>query len=742
MNRRFYWSLLAGTAGISGTASAQVAVAPAQSQSAPITDDGNVNSTAPEEIIVTARKKAERLIDVPQSVTALSADDLARLNATQFRDFANTIPGLQFTTTSVGQNQVSIRGVTTGLSGSQTVGIYVDDVPYGASGSYAQAGTLALDQALYGLDHVEVLRGPQGTLYGASSLGGVVKYVTALPNTRDVGGEIQLGVSSTRSGGVSSNAAASVNVPILEDRAALRLNGYFSRDGGYIDNIGIDKRNVNRSKTYGGRADLLLKPMDRLQIRIVGAAQDIGTQGAATVDYDFDGRPRFGDLRQNRLVAEPFDQKFRLASGVVTYDFDAFNLTSVSSYQSVRSVIRQDYSGLYVPLLGSFGIPVGSVGLTAQTSTDKFVQELRAQSTNSGQVQWLMGAFYTDEDNLQHQTIGATNPDGTPFPLVLGDVRLPNTYKELAGFGNLTFQLSPSLQVTGGLRYARSKQTYEQIGSGLLIGSIPKASSDESVTTYLVNAQYKFSPNANAYVRFATGYRPGGPNAILFDPVTGDPLAPPTFGSDRLQSYELGYKAQTRDRTFAVDLAGYYIDWRDIQVVTARNGLGVVANASAGAHIYGADLTATLRPTAELTFAGSFGYNHAALAGDDPDLGGRDGERLPNVPRVTSSLTADYVMRDVRFAPRVGATIRYVSKRNASFNASQGFPQYELDGYASFDLRAGATLGPIDAQVFARNLFDRRGQLSADTRLSLFGGPAQVAVLQPRTLGLSLSSRF
>ena len=184
------------------------------------------------------------------------------------------------------------------------------------------------------------------------------------------------------------------------------------------------------------------------------------------------------------------------------------------------------------------------------------------------------------------------------------------------------------------------------------------------------------------------------------------------------------------------------LNWRDIQVVTARNGLGVVANATAGAHIYGADVTATVRPLADLTLAGSFGYNHAALAGDDPDLGGRDGERLPNVPRLTSSLTADYVMRTVRFAPRLGATIRYVSKRNASFDASQGFPQYELGGYASIDLRAGATLGSVDAQLFVRNLFDRRGQLSADTRLSLFGGPAQVAVLQPRTFGLSLSTRF
>ena len=373
MHKQFYWSLLAGAVCVPATGFAQVATQATDTQAAASPDTTNAGETAPEEIIVTARKKAERLIDVPQSVTALSANDLARLNAVQFRDFANTIPGLQFTTTSVGQNQVSIRGVTTGLSGSQTVGIYVDDVPYGASGSYAQAGTLALDQALYGLDRVEVLRGPQGTLYGASSLGGVIKYVTALPNTRDVRGDIQLGMSSTRSGGISSNAAASVNVPIVENRVALRLNGYYSRDGGYIDNVGIAEKNVNRSRTYGGRADLLLKPTDRLQIRIIGAVQNIATEGAATVDYDFDGRPRFGDLKQNRIVAEPFDQKFRIASGVVTYDFDAFSLTSISSYQSVRSIIRQDYSGLYVPLLGSFGIPVGSVGLTARTGTDKFV---------------------------------------------------------------------------------------------------------------------------------------------------------------------------------------------------------------------------------------------------------------------------------------------------------------------------------------------------------------------------------
>ena len=739
------WAIMVTAAPTIASAQAAAAASPQPGSPTPTTDPVQNGQTVAEmqEVVVTAQKRSERLIDVPESVAAVSATDLAKLNATEFRDYANTVPGLEFTTQGAGQNQISIRGVTTGTpAASQTVGVYVDDVPYGASASYGMAGGLALDQGLFDLDHIEVLRGPQGTLYGASSLGGVLKYVTVAPDTRTYGGTVQAGVSSTHYGGVNYNGDFALNLPLVEDKAALRVDGYYSRDGGFIDNIGLGQSDVDRSRTYGGRIDLLLKPIDHLSVRIVGAAQNIERGGQATADYNLDGSPRYGGLEQDRIVDEPFGQQFRLVSGTIKYEFRNIALTSVSSYQTVGSQFVSDFSSLYVPLLGAAGIPLGSVGVTDSPDTRKFVQEIRLQSTSRGFFEWIVGGFYTSEANATHEFITATNTNGTPSTLSLFSAYLPDDYMEVAGFGNLTLHLTDKLQVTGGIRYAHSEQTFEQDGAGILIGSEPRNQTSDDVATYLADAQYRFTPDANVYFRYATGYRPGGPNAVAYDPVTGKPLAPPTFASDNLQNYEGGFKAQTPDRRFAINVDGYFIDWNDIQIVTARNGIAVVANATSGAHIYGSDLTATVRPTRDFTVTDAFGYIHSALTANDPDLGGTAGETLPNVPKFTNAVTADYVISDVRFLPRLGATIRYISDRKASFNNNPGQPQYDLGDYTSVDLRAGATIKTVDVQVFVRNVFDDRGQLSANTILSLDGGPAQVSILQPRTVGVSLSTHF
>lgn len=726
-----------------GIAAAQSTETPSEGASNAGQVVGGSEQSDSTDIIVTARKQSERLIDVPQSITAVSGADLAKLNATQFRDFANTLPGLQFTTSGAGQTQVNIRGVTAGTSGSQTVGIYIDDVPYGASTSYAQAGQLALDQGLFDLDHVEVLRGPQGTLYGASALGGVIKYVPNAPDTGAFGGSGQIGISSTRYGGTSYNGAAAVNVPIALDKAALRVGGYYSRDGGFVDNVALGQNNVDRSRVYGARLDLLLKPTDRLSVRLVGTGQNIRRAGRGTVDYNFNRQPRFGDLQQSRLVPEAFDQEFRLASGTLSYEFDGAELTSISSYQSVRSTVRLDYSALFVPLLNAAaGIPLRSVGVRLDPATDKFAQEVRLQSTGKGTIEWLVGGFYTDEDSNSKQLITGTNTDGTPFPLAILDVQLPAKYKELAAFGNLTVNVTDKLAVTGGIRYAHNKQRFAQTGGGLLGAATPARESKENVTTWLAGAQYKFSPDVNIYARYATGYRPGGPNAVANNPTTGQPLAQPTFEADRLKNYEIGFKAQTADRKFAVDLAGYRIDWNNIQLVVTRNGLSLISNASGGARIWGSELTLTARPDPDFTVTGAFGYTDAKLTAADADLGARKGERLPDVPKFTAAVSADYVSSDSGLEPRFGATLRFISDRGTSFDLSPNAPQYNLGDYVSLDLRAGLSIGGVDAQLFVRNLFDERGQLSGDARLSLAGGPVQVAVLQPRTIGVSLSKRF
>lgn len=727
-------ALLASTA-----ASLLAAPLPVWAQSAEQPAGENAEST---EIVVTATRRVERLIDVPQSITAVTSDDLARLNATQLRDYADTIPAMTVSSNGgAGRNQITLRGVTSGADVASTVGVYVDDVPYGGSTVFSINAGVSLDAGLFDLERIEVLRGPQGTLYGSSSMGGLLKYVTRGPNLSEFESSVQAGLSITEKGDPSYNVAAAVSAPLVTDKIAVRAGGYYSRDGGFIDDVGRGEKNVGRANIYGGRLDVLLQPTDRLSIRLSGFAQDIHREGNAQVDYTPDGQLITGDLEQQRILREPFDQRFRVVSGTLNYDFGPATLTSITSYQTNDVRFRIDASALYVPLLGAFGLPVASTAVDGGVSTDKFTQEVRLSSSQSGTIEWIVGGFYTDEKSLAPSSLVGYNADGSLFPVDLLTANLPSTYKEVAAFGNVTVHLSEKFDVTGGLRYAYNRQTYTQNATGILAPSVPTLRSHEGVTTYLANARYRFSPHATAYVRFATGYRPGGPNIVTFDPITGAPLGPPTFRSDSLTSYEAGIRGETADRTFSIDAAGYHIDWDDMLISGIRNGLNSYIN-TGGAKIDGAELTLTARPVRSVNITGAFAYQDARLAADSPDLGGQKGDRLPTVPKFTAAINADYLGSGEGLSPTIGATLRFVSDRNAGFDANPNLPQYDLGDYVTIDLRAGATVGPAKVQFFVRNLFDVRGDVSAYMATAALGGPARVTVVQPRTFGVSLSGKF
>lgn len=693
------------------------------------------------EIVVTAQKRAERLLDVPQSVSAISADDLRKLNATHFSDFANTVPALSFTTSGVGQSQITLRGVTAGVDIGPTVGIYVDDVPYGSSSAFTNAASLGLDAGLFDLDRVEVLRGPQGTLYGASAMGGVLRYITRKPDLAKVDADLQTGLSFTHDGGTNYNEAAAISVPLVTDKLAIKASGFINHDGGYIDDVALGDKNVGRSRVYGGRLDLLFHPTEKLSIQLSGLGQNIHRDGVLAADYTLAGAPVDGDLDQRRAKAEPFDQRFRLVSGNVNYDFGPATLTSISSYQTIRTHYRLDSSEVYVPLLASLGLPLSAAPIDQTRNTNKFTQEVRLASASGGFVEWLVGGFYTREtsDNLQH--IAAYDLAGEISAIDLATAAIASRYEEVAGFANVTLHLTHAFDITGGVRYAHNDQWFEQNASGLLAASVPAARSSDGVATYLANARYRFSRHAMIYVRYATGYRPGGPNFVARDPVTGAALAPASFKSDLLRSYEAGFKAETADGTFGIDAAGYHIDWNNIQAPTSAGGVSVITNAGK-AKIDGGELTLRATPDRDVNITGAFAYQNARLAEDAPLLGATRGERLPNVPKFTASINADYTAIGRKLKPTIGATLRFVSDRFASFDGNTGLPQYHLPSYAALDLRAGLTIGPVYAQLFARNVTDLRGQLSASTSLAILGGPAQVTILQPRTIGLSASTHF
>jgi len=727
------WLLTMGLATVAaGAADAYATDNPADSANSPI---------PLEEIVVTAQKREERLIDAPVSVTALSGSALEKLNAQQFADFATSVPGLSFTSSGLGQAQVTLRGVTAGHDIGPTVGIYVDDVPYGSSSAFSNASSLALDVGIHDLERIEVLRGPQGTLYGASTMGGLLKYVTIKPDLQGFESIVRSGMSNTDRGGLNYDGSLTLNAPLIAGKAALRATGYYSHETGYIDNAGLGDRNVGRSRVYGGRVDSVIQPTESLQVRLVGFAQNIDRQGSPTVDYALSGRPLGGPLDQARLFSEPFTQQFRLGSATVTYDAGFAELTSITSEQSSEVTFVQDASAVYVPALGGFGIALGRAAIDQGRSVHKFTQELRLGAQTNSVLEWLVGGFYTHETSGNMQISQEYDPTGAVFPLHLASVSIPSRYDEAAAFGDLTLHVG-SFSGSGGLRYAANKQRFEQIGTGLLVGSTPATNANDHVTTYLGNLSYRFGAHATAYLRYATGYRPGGPNFVVTDPGTGAPLDKALFQADTLTSYELGIKAQTPDGRLGIDLATYQINWRNIQVSSAAGGVSIIANAGR-ARIDGGELTLTAHPAANFTASGAFAYQNARLSDASVDLGAAAGERLPNVPKFTAAVQMDYSLPFAsQWRPTAGATFRYVDARTASFDGSAGYPQYHLPTYATLDLRTGLSIHSIDLQVYAHNLFDRRGQISAETFFGAYGGPAEVTLIQPRTVGISATAQF
>ncbi len=698
------------------------------------------NKAGIEEITVTAQKREERLIDVPQSVTVLSVDDLSKQGMVQFRDYANRIPGLSYYSLGAGYTQISLRGVTVGQDISPTVGVYLDDVPYGSSTAFAGGAWTAIDVGLFNLERIEVLRGPQGTLYGASTIGGLIKYGTRRPDTASFSTQAQAGVSSTLDGGASYDISAAMNVPIAPGKAAVTFSAFESHDGGYVDNPTLGERNVNASDIYGGRVDLLYAPTEELSVRIAGFAQDTERDGMSQVDYGFVGQPLYGELTQHRLISEPFENRFRLVSGAVNYELGPATLTSISSYQTTQPRIEADGSGVYIASLQRLGRSYGAVAVDALYKTDKFAQELRLASNTSRRLDWLVGGFYTRENSEVATVLRAYDGAEQPRPddEVLSSV-LPSRYEEYSAFGNVTWHLTDKFDVTGGLRFARYDQQFSQTGIGLLGASTPFRQTQDEVLTYLANARYRFTDRQTVYLRYATGYRPGGINFVRIDPNTGLPVAPEAYDSDQLSSYEIGFKRDSADGRYAVELAGYWIDWDDIQLSGRRNGVALRTNSLGGATIKGAEFALSARPARALELSAALNYQDASLNEADPDLQAAKGERLPNSPDFTASLNADYTFTQSRPRPVVGASYRYVSERTSGYDAGTGSRfQYRLPNYSMVDLRAGLMFQAMDLQLYVRNVLDERAQLSAYTT---YGSPL-VTIAQPRTIGITATMHF
>jgi outer membrane receptor protein involved in Fe transport len=312
-------------------------------------------------------------------------------------------------------------------------------------------------------------------------------------------------------------------------------------------------------------------------------------------------------------------------------------------------------------------------------------------------------------------------------------------YQEAAVFGDLTFHITGALDVSAGVRRAQNRQRFQTDSTGFFGDtSVAPRHSDESKSTYLANARYRFNDRATAYLRYATGYRPGGPNFSLNSPITGVPFGGPTFDADTLKSYEAGLKAEVLGGRLLIDASVYHIDWNNYQLlVFIDNSFGSISNAPGGVTNSGAELTLTSRPLRNLTLTGAFAIQDPQLSETNTDLGGVKGERLPYSPRFTGALSADCQFLLAGLQSTIGATVRYQSDRKEALSSQN---DYIMPAYTTADLRAGLALDSLDLQLYVHNLFDERAQLSAVG--APFAGVHYLTLMQPRTVGLSGTFRF
>jgi len=701
-----------------------------------------------QEIIVTAQKREERASNVPQSITAVSGDALRADNVQSLADLSAAVPGLTITSPGgVGQNQIILRGITSGNDLSPSVSVYVDDVPYGGVTARSQQTGTAFETGSFDLSRVEVLRGPQGTLYGAAAFGGIVKYAMTPPSLSGFSSTIQLDGSGTDGGGFNNGVRAAVNLPLVADVFAARASFIRNHDAGYIRNVFNGETGVNRSTTTAARLSLLGKPTEWLTLRATVLGQDIHRNGTGEVDFTpsptdpTSVSPTHGDLAQSTMAGQGFVQKFRLYSLGADADVGFGQASTTVAYQTVRidqSLEGPLFVGVLGPILASMGYPIDDTAVTPTPASNITTVETRLQSNPGASLEWLGGMFYTREQNtFSNYLVGYLN--GATVPFNIFTYHSPTVYKEYAGFGDLTYHFTQAFDAGVGLRISHNQQDISQVYSGIIGGpSAADIRSDESVKTYLATLRYHLSETSMLYARAASGYRPGGPNVQVTDPTTGQVQGAATFKSDSLWNYEVGMKLSPLPN-LTVDLSAFHILWKDIQLITVVNGFSAFVNGGR-AKSDGLETSVAYQPIAGLTVGASGAYAHARLADDVPGIGGAAGDRLPIAPRISAALRADYRTNvGGGWQAFGGGNLSYVGSRTTGFD-SPGAPQYVLPSYETVNLRAGAARGGWELMVYAKNVFNKLGQNQADTSSAL---PLyRISIIEPRSVGAQVTFDF
>jgi iron complex outermembrane recepter protein len=697
-----------------------------------------------EEVVVTATKRSEHIQETPLAVQAFSGEQLVAMGALDVDDWAPLVPGLAIQDNGPGDKRYVIRGVNS--AGSGTVGVYLDDVVITGENSQ-DGGGQAPDVMLFDMQRIEVLKGPQGSTFGSSSLTGTIRFITAKPDLNTFSGSVGAGYLATTGGGVGNQVDGMVNLPIVNDRFAVRLAAFSLDDPGYINTP--FETNANETRVKAGRVSAKLALTSQITLTALAMVQR--TTSDALPYYN-------APNASGQPVNQPgFDQPLyaREASGnnMDMYDlaldynagYGTYTLTSSRFYREVQYLRDSSFA-----LQSFIGLPADGAGRSAihypkhrRVESD----EARFASAWRGPLQILVGGFYQKERRHFESEILSADPDGyiSANPTIYLHRSQDDTITEKAAFAEVSWAFTDQLKLTlGGRRYditdSQQSDAIVGFGGGPGAGPGPALSATNTGQIGKINLAYTPTQNVLAYAQVAQGFRPGGVNDQVAAQIAGVSI-PAKFSSDSLVNYELGLKTSWLDKHLVANGALYFIDWSKIQLAEqATSGTASFPYTGNGgrATVKGAELELEAAPLTGLRLGAYFNYNQAVLAGaiPSPTLG-IVGDRIPYVPQTTFTLNGNYEWPLVaQLKGTVGAQYSFTSSRNSILQTVPSSGPFEVfPAYENTAIRAGVKTETWSALVNVANVFNDTRTIAVSPSISgLY--PESPIPNRPRTISV------
>jgi outer membrane receptor protein involved in Fe transport len=714
-----------------------------------------------EEVVVTAEKRTERLQDVPLSIVALTGADLQNSGAITMQDIGREVPGLSIVSLAPGQNTLIIRGISSTGGTAPTVGFYIDDTPISVA-NHLRGET---DPVLFDLDRVEVLRGPQGTLYGASSEGGTVRYITKQPDTQAFAASVKQTVSYTENGGPNTETDGLVNIPV-SSTVAVRASAVYRWYDGYIDRypiaatdiLGIGQgpvtKNVNTEQTTAANLAVAFKPTDSLVITPQVMYQRIQLGGAFAIDVP---PGSFNNPIQTRDTDEPSTMQFSLVTLPVHLDLGPVALVSSTAYNDGSYASAEDNSKANYYYLGpspqSYIFP-GAYWTIQKTRV--FTEELRASGT-VGPVDGLVGFYYSHERDFSYgdwPISAAYNAAfGTPFgsePWFFAGGSW-STLKQNAVFAQFTVHLFDGLEATLGDRIFYLSQPNSATYTGFYNGGTSTAagSPKEHGNTPKFGLAYHVTPDAMLYANAAKGFRPGNsvflPQGICDADLAAVGLSsPPTaYTSDSIWDYEFGGKFASKPMRLSFDAALFYIDWKNLQQTIHLPICSFNFTGNFGAAVSkGAEFQVQYGITDALRLSLGGAYTQAQLTEVVSGTQGSVGSPLQNVPKWTGNTSLEYRAEIDKVSGFARFDMNFSSRQFNNFDPTSNY--YATAGYALANFRIGTdSVNQWQSSFFIDNLFNRHAETGLRTASGIdLPMTRAVSMNRPRTIGVDIRRNF